>query len=187
VLASCERRRSAHAGHATSNRRPSHDQCHGRSPDRGAERAHHSAWSKTAVHSLTADPKKEPRFSPTPTGCPWLFTASPDDFLPKPPQNARHKITDAEIVTLCVADPTQTRETTRPAPRTEPPANRIDPPDLQEHPHPERPRARTPSNLHVRPRARSAALAAALIPNHQLSRPAAASRPTPPNRATPLI
>ena len=26
-----------------------------------------------------------------------------DDFLPKPPGNARRKITDAEIVTLCVA------------------------------------------------------------------------------------
>jgi len=26
-----------------------------------------------------------------------------DDFLPKPPENARRKITDAEIVTLCVA------------------------------------------------------------------------------------
>ena len=26
-----------------------------------------------------------------------------DDFLPRPPGNARRKITDAEIVTLCVA------------------------------------------------------------------------------------
>ena len=44
-----------------------------------------------------------PRCSPTSTCCSCAVFCTADDLLPERPKNARRRVTDAEVVTLCVA------------------------------------------------------------------------------------
>src|SRR4051812_15146141 len=61
-----------------------------------------SAGRRSAVPDTGRLPQREPRCSPTSTCCRYVYYAA-DDTLPKRPANEGRRITDAEIVTLMIA------------------------------------------------------------------------------------